>query len=378
VIRALACAALLSGLLAPGAGKAQAPAAPSRLIAYVTGWSPPVAIDTNRITHVNFAFARIDGTGRVVLPDAASATRLDEIVAVKRVAPALKVLISVGGWGADGFSDAALTDESRARFVASAAALMRTHGADGIDVDWEYPGQDVAGICARPEDRRNFTLLLAALRAQLDTQAGSDGRAAGDGYLLTIASADGQYFEHVEMDRLHAYLDWINVMAYDFYNSLTPTTGHHAGLYRAAAAPASSRWADASIAQHLAAGVPAQKLVLGVAFYGRRFEGVEPRELGRNQPYARYGGDHAYAELAAAYIDRNGYAAHWDDTAQAPWLWNAATRSFVSYDDPRSIALKAAYARGRGLGGVMFWELSQDAQGALLAAVHRGLAEGEP
>ena len=345
---------------------------PPRVIAYVTGWSPPVTIDTTRITHVNFAFARIDGEGRVVLPDAGSTARLDEIVALKRAASALRVLISVGGWGADGFSDAALNGESRARFADSAVALMRAHSADGIDVDWEYPGQSVAGIRARAEDRHNFTLLLEGLRARLDAQSRSDGRASGDRYLLTIASADHEYFDHVEMDVLHTHLDWINIMAYDFYNSLTATTGHHAGLYRSATAPEGSRWADTSVKQHLAAGVPPMKLVLGVAFYGRRFEDVDPRELGRNRPYGRYGGDHSYAELAHRYVDRNGYARHWDEDAQAPWLWNTATRSFVTYDDPRSIALKAAYARERGLGGVMFWELSQDARGALLDAVRRG------
>ncbi len=373
IVRAFACAVLLSGGSAPEAADAVAPAAP-RLIAYVTGWSPPVAIDTTRITHVNFAFARIDGKGGVVLPDAASAARLDEIVALKRAMPPLRVLISVGGWGADGFSDAALTGESRARFVDSAVALMRAHGADGIDVDWEYPGQRAGGIRARPEDKRNFTLLLAALRDRLDAQSRLDGRGVDERYLLTIASADREYFDHVEMDTLHAHLDWINVMAYDFYNSLTPTTGHHAGLHRAATASDTSRWADASVRQHLAAGVPARKLVLGVAFYGRRFEDVDPRDLGRNRPYARYGGDHAYAELVSSHVDRNGYTRYWDDEAQAPWLWNAATRSFISYDDPRSIALKAAYARERGLGGIMFWELSQDADGELLEAAHRGLA----
>ena len=131
---------------------ADAPQRPRRgpkLIAYVTGWSPPVSIDTGRITHVNFAFARIDGQGRVVLPDDASATRLAGIVALKRSAPALRVLISVGGWGAEGFSDAALTEESRARFADSAVALMRAQAADGIDLDWEYPGQSTAGIRAR-------------------------------------------------------------------------------------------------------------------------------------------------------------------------------------------------------------------------------------
>jgi chitinase len=380
-----ASAAVCASLLALAAGAAQAESAPPgtageaiavtapKLIAYVTGWSPPVTIDTSRITHVNFAFARIDGEGRVVLPDAASAARLGEIVALKRSSPALEVLISIGGWGADGFSDAALTAETRARFADSAVELMKAHGADGIDVDWEYPGQSAAGIHSRPEDKRNFTLLLEALRARLDAQARTDGRGAGNGYLLTIASADREYFDHVEMDVLHAHLDWINVMAYDFYNSLTPTTGHHAGLHRAATAPAASRWAEGSIAQHLAAGVPARKLVLGVAFYGRRFEGVEPTDLGRNRPYGRYGGDHAYSELVARYVDRDGYVRHWDDQAIAPWLWNARTRSFISYDDPRSIGRKAAYAHERGLGGIMFWELSQDADGSLLEAARRGL-----
>ena len=365
--------------VAPAPGRlADAPARPaSKLIAYVTGWSPTVPIDTSRITHVNFAFARIDADGRVVLPDPWSATRLAEIVALKQVSPALRVLISVGGWGADGFSDAALTEEARARFADSAVQLMKTRGADGIDVDWEYPGQSAGGIRSRPADKRNFTLMLEALRARLDAQARADGRHGADDYLLTIASADREYFDHVEMDLLHAQLDWINVMAYDFYNSLTPTTGHHAGLYRAVAAPPASRWADASIAQHLAAGVPAHKLVLGVAFYGRRFEGVEPAELGRNQPYARYGGDHAYSELLARYVDRDGYTRHWDERSLAPWLWNSESRSFISYDDARSIRLKSDYARERGLGGIMFWELSQDHDGALLEAAHGGLTGGD-
>ena len=82
------------------------------------------------------------------------------------------------------------------------------------------------------------------------------------------------------------------------------------------------------------------------------------------------------AELLADYVERDGYTRYWDETAQSPWLWNAATRSFVSYDDPRSIGVKAAYARERGLGGIMFWELSQDADGALLDAAHRALTGG--
>jgi chitinase len=370
----LVCVGLLLPRLGAAGGEAGAAtrAEPARIVAYVTSWSPPVVIDTRHITHVNFAFAAIDGTGRITLPAGAAATRLREIVAVRRAHPTLRVLASVGGWGAEGFSDAALDESSRARFAASVVALLREYDLDGIDLDWEYPGQDVAGIKARPEDRENFTRLLAEVRGHLDA---ASRRLGGEPYLLTIATADREYFDHVEMDRLHAYVDWINVMAYDFYNSLTRTTGHHAGLHRAASAPATDRWGEASIAQHLAAGVPARKLVLGVAFYGRRFEDVAPANDGLNQPYARYGGEHSYRELVEQYVGRNGYARHWDARAGAPWLWNSATRTFLTYDDPESIRLKARFARS--LGGVMFWELSQDgSDAALLEAVAAGLADG--
>ena len=100
------------------------------------------------------------------------------------------------------------------------------------------------------------------------------------------------------MDKLHVYLDWINIMSYDFFNSLTSTTGHHAGLYRSELAAATDRNADASVKQHLAAGIPARKLVLGAAFYGRGFAGVKPQSNGLNQSYERYEGDHSYTDLA--------------------------------------------------------------------------------
>jgi chitinase len=290
---------------------------------------------------------------------------------LRRHDPALRVLLSVGGWGADGFSDAAFDDQSRSHFGDSVAELLEKYELDGIDLDWEYPGQTVAGIKARSEDRENFTRLLADLRLRLDAESRRTKRRPGDQYLLTIATADREYFRHVEMHRLHQYVDWINVMAYDFYNSLTRTTGHHAGFRRAASAQPTERWTEASIAQHAAVGVPARKLILGVAFYGRRFEGVTPANDGLNQPYERYGGDHSYRELVDKYIGLNGYVRHWDERALAPWLWTPETRSFVSYDDPESIRSKAAYAKK--LGGVMFWELSQDADGVLLEAVATGL-----
>jgi chitinase len=334
----------------------------------------PPAIAARKLTHINFAFARIDGEGRIAFEDPGYEASVQSLLALKRDNPALKVLVSVGGWGADGFSDAALTEASRERFAQSGVELLRRTGADGLDIDWEYPGQGVAGIRHRPQDRQNFTLLLRTLRQRLNEASVAAGRKDGDRYLLTIASADREFFEFTEMERLHVFLDWVNVMGYDFFNSLTETTGHHAGLYPSPHAAPTDRNANASIRQHVSAGIPARKLVLGVAFYGRRFAGVDPANDGLNQRYERFVDAPSYRQLVEELIDRQGFERRWDDVAKAPFLWNGKTQEFISYEDPQSIGLKADYVREHSLGGMMFWELSQDRDGALLDVIAESLS----
>jgi chitinase len=353
----LALAVLLGVLASSHPALAQ-----QRIVAYVIGWETAPDIPATKLTHINYAFARIDAAGKAVLPHPGVPYHLAHLRSLKAQNPQLRILLSVGGWEAEGFSDAAASAESRATFARSVVALLREHSLDGVDLDWEYPGQSIAGIESRPEDKQNFTALLREMRALL-----------GDRYLLTIASADREYFQFTQMDRLHVYLDWINVMSYDFFNSLTPTTGHHAGLYASAHAAPGDRNADASVKQHLDAGIPPQKLVLGVAFYGRGFAGVRALHDGVNQPYERFEAAHPYSELVEKFIDRGGFVRKWDAGAQAPFLWNAQTRAFITYDDPRSIAGKAQYVREHKLGGMMFWELSQDSGGVLLDTIVKGL-----
>jgi len=344
-----------------------------RIVGYVAGWATPPVIHPGKLTHINFAFARITPDGLVALANAGLETSLLRVLALRKKSPRLKVIVSIGGWEADGFSDAAVTDASRAAFADSAVEFVRKYSLDGIDIDWEYPGQGVAGIKYRAEDRQNFTRLLRALREKLDAVSTVQGRTGSDRYTLTIASADREYFDHTEMDKLQMYLDWVNVMSYDFFNSLTPTTGHHAGLYRAALASPTDRDADTSVKQHLAAGIPPEKLVLGVAFYGRGFAGVKPVNNGLNQPYARFEAAHDYSELANKLIGRQGFVRHWDDRAKAPYLWNSRSRTFISYDDPESIGIKAQYVKAHHLGGMMFWELSEDRNDELLDVIVRSL-----
>jgi len=111
--------------------------------------------------------------------------------------------------------------------------MIEAYALDGIDIDWEFPGQPGPGIKFRPEDKRNFTLMLASLREHVDSLSDARGLTGDDRHLLTIASNDDQrFFDHTEMDRLHPYLDFVNIIAYDMFTSGSPTTGHTTGLSR--------------------------------------------------------------------------------------------------------------------------------------------------
>ncbi len=115
--------------------------------------------------------------------------------------------------------------------------------------------------------------------------------------------------------------------------------------------------------------MPARKLVVGVPFYGHVFADVTAQNRGLDQPYGHHGDSPAWPRLVADFIDRNGYSRYWDDAAHEPYLWNAQKREFVSYDDPRSLALKAEFVKTHRRGGVMYWEQSQDPDGELLGVI---------
>jgi chitinase len=338
-----------------------------QVVAYTTDWDSGEDAQLEKIDTLIFAFARVSGDQAVL--SSAAAEKLDRIVALKGAHPELKVVISIGGWGAGGFSEVAGTTAGRQAFADSAARMVTTHHADGIDIDWEYPGHHESGIGSSPRDRMNFTLLMTALRATLDRAGASDGKH----YTLSAAVADGPFVSGVDIAAVAPLVDWFNLMTYDFCNSMTPDTCHHTGLHPSALAPADARTTDRAVRQFLSAGAPARKLLIGVAMYGREFDQVNPAHDGVYQPYGHYGGEHPWPQLKGDFIDRNGYVRHWDRQAQAPWLWNPHTHAFITYDDPQSIAAKAAYVEATHLGGIMYWEVQQDPSGELLDAVWQGL-----
>lgn len=363
----------------PHPSRAQTP--PYRIVGYFTGWAIygrqyfVTDVPAEHLTHINYAFANISARGEVVLGDEWGDTQVTypgesegggnfhQLRLLKAAHPHLQTLISVGGWTWSGrFSDAALTPESRARFAQSAVDFMVQHGFDGVDLDWEYPtGGGDPGNTVRPEDPENFILLLEAVRTALDARGTQDGRT----YLLTIAAGAGERaYAPLDWARIHPLLDWINVMTYDYAGSWSDVTGFNAPLYDSSDTPPENGSADRSLQAFLARGVPADKIVLGAAFYGRGWSGVGADNNGLHQPYTGLptgtweDGVFDYDDVIMNHLPNA--TRYWDARAGVPYIYNSDTGVMISYDDPESLTLKADYVREHGLGGVMFWELSSD------------------
>lgn len=320
--------------------------------------------DVFRLTHINYAFAVIR-EGKVVGDHLKNVEKLNRW---KEVNPNLNTVISIGGWGAGGFSEAASTPEGRSIFADTAIELMKAYNFDGIDIDWEYPCSSLAGIASSPNDKRNFTLMLKELREKLDKLGQIDNRH----YLLTIAAGAGQYFiDGTEMHIAQQYLDYVNLMTYDMRGSFEYVTGHHTNLFASADDPDGISCAKA-VEMFKNAGVPAEKMVLGAAFYGRMWKGVNHARMGLNQR-AESTGKYtlSYTDLVQNYVNKHGFTRYWDDDAKAPYLFNG--KDFISYDDEESLKHKARYIKDRGLAGVMFWEYSLDKTHSLVYTLYKEL-----
>lgn len=328
----------------------------------------PGEIAARKLTRINYAFANIQN-GRMVAESPADAPNLATLVGLKKENPSLQIVISVGGWLWSGnFSDAALTPESRSRFIDSVVDFVEHYNLDGLDIDWEFPGEVGAGHRFRAEDGKNFTLLLSELRTRFDREEKKLGRPL----LLSIAAgANDDWLQHTEMREVAHMVDTVNLMAYDYYEPGDEgTTGNHAPLYADPADPRHAS-ADTSVRHFESAGVPASKIVLGVPFYGHIWGNVPPTNHGLFQPGSPVPNAFTHYSDIESNLLHQGFTRYWDSASDVPYLYNAQKKEFVSYEDPESLALKCAYIQRMHLGGIMFWEYSADASGALLDTIDR-------
>ncbi|WP_127504098.1 glycoside hydrolase family 18 protein [Actinoplanes solisilvae] len=363
----------------------------------------------SRLTHINYAFGPVTADGVCASADPWAdwqtpfsaelsvdgvadvagqpiSGNLNQIAELKAKNPRLRVLISLGGWtGSKYFSDAALTDASRKKLVASCVDLwikgnlpglpagVAAGVLDGIDLDWEWPGSSgEVGNIIRPEDKRNFTLLTAEFRAQLDKLS----RTTKKRYDLTafLPAAPAKVDAGFE-GKIFRYLDFATVQGYDFHGSWENRANQQSALRVPAGAPDNPDFSsEVAINKWLSVGAPRQKLVLGMPYYSQGWTGITS---GGNGLFATATGP-APGKFAAGTEDYKtvknlpGFKVHRDLKSGHAWLFDGTT--FWTYDDPAVLLQKSLWIRSKGLGGAMMWSLDgDDANASLTKAVATGL-----
>lgn len=377
------------------------PSTPTRLVVYATSWAQyrvggatslpdgssvtrpdsctpratkPVDALASGATHINYAFAVLDPVSYAVIEyEWNDAQLMDSLNAGKGD---IKTLISIGGWSfSQGetptfgtssktvFPTMAASQASRSAFISSAIAFATLHNFDGIDLDWEYPEE---------ADRENFIALLAEMRAAID----GDGR----GMLFTAALPAGSTnFNQIAIERVANYLDFVNLMAYDFHGGSFEPNGpmfSHTPILDCSGAFGDGWDIQTAVAAYLKAGVPAEKLSLGLGTYGRTWTlagsdaglGASANGAGPPGPCTLEPGSLAYYEIAESIV---GEVSHDGPTLSA--FAKYGENGFVVFDDPRSISDKVCWARSLGLGGLMVWDADQDDGSTLISGVKNSM-----
>jgi chitinase len=355
-------------------------------------------LDVRQITHLNYSFGLIYNDEKDETNDALKDPEhlhqiwlspkvqadLQKLPALRKQNPELNVLLSVGGWGARGFSGAAATPETRAVFIRSVQQVINQYGLDGIDLDWEYPVNGAWGLVAsQPADRDNFTALLKELRA-----------AVGDKKLVTIAvGANAESPKSwVDVKAIAPLLNYINLMTYDMaYGTQYFNSNLYDSRHWPTVAAADKYSADFVVNNYLAAGLKPSQMNLGIGFYGRvpkravepgidwskpdaqknpvtePYFGAQQVELFQSLGYDLSKDTYVkYNDIVAKLLNdpQKRFTEHWDDEAKVPWLSvksaDGKTLFAISYENPRSVAIKADYIKHKGLAGGMFWEYGAD------------------
>lgn len=325
----------------------------------------PEDIPADLCTHIIFAFGWLK-KGKLSSFESNDETKdttpglYDRMLALKKTNPKLKVLLAIGGWsfGTQKFKEMSSTRYARQTFIYSAIPFLRQRNFDGLDMDWEYPkGSD---------DKKNFVLLLKELREAFEAEAQEVRKPR---LLLTAAvpvgpdNIKGGY----DVPAVASYLDFINLMAYDFHGKWEKETGHNAPLYSPST---DSQWRKQLSVDNAAniwvkSGAPREKLIIGMPTYGRSFTLANPAKHGPNAPateggkageYTKESGFLAYYEICE--LLNNGAVYVWDEEMKVPYLVDGD--QWVGFDDERAIRNKMHWIKTNGYGGAMVWTVDMD------------------
>ncbi|MCR8559081.1 glycoside hydrolase family 18 protein [Mucilaginibacter sp. BJC16-A38] len=343
------------------------------VIGYVGGYRGLIdtsLVNAKKLTHINYAFVNVKDNRAWLTNIRTDTTNFKNLLKLKKVNPDLKILISIGGWAwSKNFSDAVVSDTSRNAFAASAVEIIRKYNLDGVDIDWEYPDNIGDGNVYRPEDKQNYTLMFKAIRKELDKLEDETGKKL---FLTAAVGGFKRFTQTTEMDKVAKYLNYINLMTYDYFQDSLGIAVHHTNLY-ASKKYNTLDYAAKAVADFEAAGVPAKKLVMGMAFYGRSSRVIDTAANGlgiKTDGKMRAGG---FTFIKDSLVSNKSFKYYRDNDAAAPYLFNSSTRQFISYEDEWSIKNKCDYVSKMKLAGVMFWEYSDDKKEYLLNEINRDL-----
>ncbi|KAJ3019388.1 hypothetical protein NUW54_g96 [Trametes sanguinea] len=342
----------------------------SRIVGYYEGWASsrpcdqwfPDNIPSAGYTHLNYAFASIDPTTFEVIP--ASASDVPQYTAftnLKQSNPNLKTYISIGGWSFNDpptqhvFSDMSASPANRQAFANSLVIFLVAYGFDGVDIDWEYPvACERGGV---PSDKQNMVDMFQTVRSTF--------AASGHTFGLTFTAPSSYwYLQHFDLLGLLTYADWVNLMSYDLHGVWDAKDVFIGNIVQA---HTNLTEIKQSINLFQRVGVPLDRIVLGLGFYGRSFQlsdvscsvpGCPFNGPAPGGPCTAADGTLSFAEIQEV-LSRSNATAVYDETAQVKYLVYD-TDNWISYDDKDTFNAKLDFARGAGLGGVMVWSADQD------------------
>ena len=350
---------LITCVAAGKPAKSQSSHKPFVVTAYYMGDGTDITVNqTNQLTHIIYSFLHLNGN-KLTVDNPNDSLAITRLVALKKINPKLKIILSLGGWGGcPSCSEVFNSEQGRQEFAQSVLQLFKSYHADGLDLDWEYPAiKSIPGHQYLPQDRQNFTSLLKTLRKKF-----------GPGYELSFAAGGFSDFleQSVEWNKVMPLVNYVNIMTYDLVNGNSKQTGHLTSLY---STPGQNSSTDYAVRFLDSIGVPMQKVVIGLAFYARLYNEVEPVNNGLYQK-GKFCGYVVYKDNEISLSAEAGYIKYWDSTAKAPYAYNKSTKTFATYDDEQSAQYKTKYAKDKNLGGVMFWELRGDKEsGGLLEVI---------
>ncbi|KAJ4367016.1 hypothetical protein N0V83_007546 [Neocucurbitaria cava] len=294
-------------------------------------------------------------------------TTIDEVR--PKFAAGTVIQVAIGGWGdTNGFSKAAKTQKSRALFAGNVKAMLDATGADGIDIDWEYPG-------GNGEDYKQIPNLEKAWESEAYPKLLAEIRTAiGPSHIISAAvpglPRDMLAFTHATIPKIMKSVDYLNIMTYDLMNRRDNVTKHHTGL----------QLSQEAIDAYLERGVPPSKANLGLAFYVKWFKtapdadcSIKPigcstelmedpvtgADLGKAGAFSWH--DEVPAELATPFARAMGHGKY-DEVGGGFYYWDRKEQLFWSWDTPKAIQRKLEVIMGKGeLGGAFAWGLGEDA-----------------